>query len=249
MAYSSSNPVLSNRFWNSISGYETMSYEGTMQKIGILFGTMFFSALMLAAVGITVDMNILVVGTGIGFVGGFITYLILLFKRPENPAKLMITYAVFEGLLIGGFSMMFESMYDGIVFQAALGTVCITGTMYGLYATRIVKATPMFTKIILTLAGGIMLLYLVSIMLYFLPGNINVPFLHPSGPVGILITTAILAVASFLLIINFDFIERGIKQRSPKVSEWWGAFGLLVTVVWIYIEMLRLLAKVRSNFD
>ncbi len=226
-----------------------MSYEGTMQKIGILFGTMAFSALMLVSIGITVDMNILVVGTGIGFVGGFITYLILLFKRPENPAKLMITYAVFEGLLIGGFSLMFEAMYSGIVFQAALGTVCITGTMYGLYATRIIKATPMFTKILMTLAGGIMLLYFVSIVFYFMPGNFTVPFLHSSGPFGILITVAILAVASFLLIVNFDFIEKGIQQRSPKVGEWWGAFGLLVTIVWIYIEMLRLLAKVRSNLD
>lgn len=226
-----------------------MSYEGTMQKIGILFGTMVFSALMLIAIGITVDMNILIVGTGIGFGGGFITYLILMFKRPENPATLMITYAVFEGLLIGGLSLMFESMYEGIVFQAALGTVCITGTMYGLYATKIIKATPMFKKIIFTLAGGIMMLYLVSLMLLFIPGNFTVPFLHSSGPIGILITVAILGVAAFLLIINFDFIEKGIQQRSPKVGEWWGAFGLLVTIIWIYIEMLRLLAKVRSNFD
>jgi uncharacterized YccA/Bax inhibitor family protein len=161
----------------------------------------------------------------------------------------MITYAVFEGLLIGGLSLMFESMYEGIVFQAALGTVCITGTMYGLYATKIIKATPMFKKIIFTLAGGIMMLYLVSLMLLFIPGNFTVPFLHSSGPIGILITVAILGVAAFLLIINFDFIEKGIQQRSPKVGEWWGAFGLLVTIIWIYIEMLRLLAKVRSNFD
>ena len=88
-----------------------MSYEGTMQKIGILFGTMVFTAIMLIAIGITVDMNILIVGTGIGFGGGFITYMILMFKRPENPAILMITYAVFEGLLIGGLSLMFESAY------------------------------------------------------------------------------------------------------------------------------------------
>ncbi|MBT6641378.1 MAG: Bax inhibitor-1/YccA family protein [Euryarchaeota archaeon] len=249
MVYSSSNPVLSNRFWNNISGYETMSYEGTMQKIGILFGTMAFSALMLVTIGITIDMNFIFVGAGVGFVGGLIAYLILLFKRPENPAGLMITYAIFEGLLIGGFSLIFESMYEGIVFQAALGTVCITGTMYGLYATRIIKATPMLKKVIFTLTGGIMMLYLVSIILYLLPSNFEVPFLHTSGPVGILLTVFILTVASFLLIINFDFIEKGIQHRTPKVGEWWGAFGLLVTVVWIYIEMLRLLAKIRSNFD
>ena len=249
MVYSSSNPVLSNRFWNNISGYETMSYEGTMQKIGILFGTMAVSALMLVTVGITVNMNILIAGTSIGGIGGLVTYLILLFKRPENPAGLMITYAVFEGLLIGGFSLIFESMYNGIVFQAALGTVCITGAMYGLYATKIIKATPMFKKVTMTLGLGIMMLYLVSFVLFFLPGNFTVPFLHTSGPVGILLTVFILIVASFLLIINFDFIEKGIQHRTPKVGEWWGAFGLLVTVVWIYIEMLRLLAKLRSNFD
>ena len=123
-----------------------MSYEGTMQKIGILFGTMAVSALLLVTVGITVDMNILIVGTGVGFIGGFITYLVLLLTRPKNPAPIMITYAVFEGLLIGGISLIFESMYEGIVFEASLGTVCITGTMYGLYATRIIKATPMFRK-------------------------------------------------------------------------------------------------------
>ena len=144
---------------------------------------------------------------------------------------------------------MFEQMYSGIVFQAAVGTMCIVGAMYGLYATRIIKATPMFQKVVMSLMLGIVLLYVVSFVLSFIPGSFQVPFLHSSGPIGILLTLFILGVASLCLILDFNFIETGIKQRTPKVGEWWGAFGLLVTVIWIYIEMLRLLSKVRSNLD
>ena len=155
----------------------------------------------------------------------------------------------FQGLFVGGMSLIFEQMYSGIVFQAAVGTMCITGAMYGLYATRIIKATPLFQKVLMSLVIGIMLLYAVSFILSLIPGSFQVPFLHSSGPMGILVTLFILGVASLCLIMDFNFIESGIQNRTPKVGEWWGAFGLLVTVIWIYIEMLRLLSKVRSNLD
>ena len=249
MVYRSSNPVLSNKFWNDIEGYESMSYEGTMQKIGIMFGTTFFFAALMGYAAISISMNIAMTGAIIGGIGGFILFLLLVFTRPKNPVPLMLSYAAFEGLFVGGMSLIFEQMYSGIVFQAAVGTMCITGAMYGLYATRIIKATPLFQKVLVSLVLGIMLLYAVSFILSLIPGSFQVPFLHSSGPMGILVTLFILGVASLCLIMDFNFIESGIQNRTPKVGEWWGAFGLLVTVIWIYIEMLRLLSKVRSNLD
>jgi len=249
MVYRSSNPVLSNQFWNNIDGYETMSYEGTMQKIGIMFGTTIFFATLTAYAAISISMNLAMAGASIGGIAGFILVLALVFMRPKNPVPLMLSYAAFEGLFIGGMSLLFEQMYSGIVFQAAVGTMCIVGAMYGLYATRIIKATPLFQKVLMSLVIGIMLLYVVSFALSFIPGTFQVPFLHSSGPVGIIVTVFILIVASLCLIMDFNFIESGIKNRTPKVGEWWGAFGLLVTIIWIYIEMLRLLSKVRSNMN
>ena len=249
MVYRSSNPVLSNKFWNDIEGYESMSYEGTMQKIGIMFGTTFFFAALIGYAAISISMNIAMTGAIIGGIGGFILVLLLMFTRPKNPVPLMLSYAAFQGLFVGGMSLIFEQMYSGIVFQAAVGTMCITGAMYGLYATRIIKATPLFQKVLVSLVLGIMLLYAVSFILSLIPGSFQVPFLHSSGPMGILVTLFILGVASLCLIMDFNFIESGIQNRTPKVGEWWGAFGLLVTVIWIYIEMLRLLSKVRSNLD
>jgi len=249
MVYRSSNPVLSNKFWNNIDGHETMSYEGTMQKIGILFGTTFLFAALTAYAAIAINMNLAMAAMMVGGITGFIIVLVLVFSRPKNPVPLMFSYAAFEGLFVGGISLTFEQMYEGIVFQATVGTMCIVGAMYGLYATRIIKATPMFQKVVISLVMGIGLLYVVSFILSFIPGSFQVPFLHSSGPMGILFSLFILGVASLLLILDFNFIETGIQQRTPKVGEWWGAFGLLVTVIWIYIEMLRLLSKVRSNFD
>ncbi|MFQ3317027.1 MAG: Bax inhibitor-1/YccA family protein [Candidatus Poseidoniales archaeon] len=249
MAYNTSNPVLSNKFWSNIEGHESMSYEGTMQKIGIMFGTTVLFAALTAYAAIAINMNLAMAAMIIGGITGFILVLILVFSRPKNPVPLMLSYAVFEGLFVGGVSLIFEQMYSGIVFQAAVGTMCIVGAMYGLYATRIIKATPMFQKVVMSLVMGIMLLYVVSFILSFIPGSFQVPFLHSSGPIGILLTLFILGVASLCLILDFNFIETGIQQQTPKVGEWWGAFGLLVTVIWIYIEMLRLLSKVRSNLD
>ena len=249
MVYRSSNPVLSNQFWNNIDGYETMSYEGTMQKIGIMFGTTIFFAALTAYAAISINMNLAMAGAVIGGIAGFILVLALVFMRPKNPVPLMLSYAAFEGLFIGGMSLLFEQMYSGIVFQAAVGTMCIVGAMYGLYATRIIKATPLFQKVLMSLVIGIMLLYVVSFALSFIPGTFQVPFLHSSGPLGIIVTLFILTVASLCLILDFNFIESGIQNRTPKVGEWWGAFGLLVTIIWIYIEMLRLLSKVRSNMN
>jgi uncharacterized YccA/Bax inhibitor family protein len=241
-----SNPVLSNNFWSNIPGYETMSYEGTMQKIGFLFGITILSALVTVSVGAGGNLGLMGLMTMTGCVVGILTVLILIFTRPKNPAPGAMIYAGFQGMFIGGISFMYEGAYSGIVMQAGLGTICIIATMYTLWATKIIKATPAFQAAIMSLTGAVFILYLVSFVLSFLT-PFEVPFLHSSGPLGILITLFILGVASFNLILDFHFIERGISNNSPKSGEWWAAFGLLITVIWVYIEMLRLLSKLRDQ--
>jgi uncharacterized YccA/Bax inhibitor family protein len=184
--------------------------------------------------------------TGIGGICGFITVIAMVVTRPKNPAPGAILYALFEGMFVGGFSFAYESAYSGIILQAGLGTVCIIGVMYFLWSTKIIKATPAFQAAIISLTMAIAALYVISFLLSMFT-SVGVPFLHSSGPIGILVTMFILGVASFNLILDFHFIERGISNNSPKTGEWWAAFGLLVTVIWVYIEMLRLLSKIRNQ--
>jgi len=241
-----SNPVLSNNFWNNIPGYETMSYQGTMQKIGFLFGITILSALVTVSIGASGNMGLMGMMTGAGAILGFIVVLFMVLKRPANPAPGAIIYAGLEGMFVGGISFMYEGLYSGIVMQAGIGTICIIGTMYFLWSAKIIKATPAFQAAIISLTMGVVILYVISFLLSSLT-SMEVPFLHSSGPVGILLTLFILGIASMNLILDFHFIERGISNNSPKTGEWWAAFGLLITVIWVYIEMLRLLSKVRNQ--
>lgn len=243
---STSNPVLSNNFWSNIPGYETMSYEGTMQKIGVLFAITILTALVTVSIGTSGDLGLMMMLTGIGGICGFITVIAMVVTRPKNPAPGAILYALFEGMFVGGISFAYESAYSGIILQAGLGTVCIIGVMYFLWSTKIIKATPAFQAAIISLTMAIAALYAISFLLSMFT-SVGVPFLHSSGPIGILVTMFILGVASFNLILDFHFIERGISNNSPKTGEWWAAFGLLVTVIWVYIEMLRLLSKIRNQ--
>ena len=177
--------------------------------------------------------------------GSIVVAMMLAFIRPANPAPLMTIYAVLMGMFVGSISLMFEAFYSGIIIQAAFGTVFITGSMLVIYSSRVIRPTPTFNKIIGSLTMSIFLMYGVSI-LFSLLTPFEIPFLHTSGPIGIGITLFILTVAALSLISDFGFIESGVKMNAPKNAEWWGAFGVLVTIIWIYIEMVRLLSKLRD---
>ena len=148
-------------------------------------------------------------------------------------------------MFVGSISLIFEAFYSGIIIQAAFGTLFITGGMLIIYSSRLIRPTPTFNKVIYSLVGAIMMLYFVSIFFTLLT-PFEVPFLHSSGPLGIGLTVFILCVAALSLITDFGFIESGVKWQAPKNAEWWGAFGVLVTIIWIYIEMVRLLSKIRD---
>jgi len=249
MRYTTSNPIMTQNFWANITGHNTMTFQGTIIKLSYLIGVVAISAL----VSIYVSLDAIASGnasvisglTWGGMLGGIVVALILGFMRPEKPATLMTIYAVLMGMFVGSISILYELAFQGIIIQAGLGTIFITVSMLGIYSSRVIRATPTFNKVIGSLVASIMLMYVISWLFSWLT-PFEVPYLHTSGPIGIGITAFILCVAALSLISDFGFIESGVKWKAPKNAEWWGAFGVLVTIIWIYIEMIRLLSKIRD---
>ena len=221
-----------------------MTFEGTLQKIGILFGLMTISALGTVVLGFVVP-GLLYPMMMVGMVGTIGIAVYLMFSRPSDPQMIVMIYALMEGLLIGPLTLFFELMYPGIAIQAGLATLGVIGAMLTIYSLRIIRPTPTFNKIVFSLVMSIMFVYLINFIFMFTP--FEIPFLHSSGPIGIALSVFIIIVASLMLISHFGMIEAGVRMGAPKQQEWWGAFGILITVMWLYIEMLRLLAKFRDN--
>ena len=245
MAYNSSNPVFQPKFWNTIQGNDRMTLEGTLKKTGLVFGVATTSAVGSVALGFIMPALLypmMLLGMfatmGMGFY--------LWFSRPSEPATFVLVYAALEGLFIGPLTLVFEIMYPGIAIQAGLATFAVVVSMLTIYSVGILRPTPTFNKIVFTLAGSIFLVYFINIILVFLTPW-TIPFLHSSGRFGIGISVFIICVAAMMLISNFGMIDAGVRMGAPKQQEWWGAFGIMVTVIWLYFEMLRLIAKLRDS--
>jgi uncharacterized YccA/Bax inhibitor family protein len=161
--------------------------------------------------------------------------------RPQSSAITAPIYAILEGLFLGAISAIVNAAYPGVAFQAVLLTIGTLFTMLFLYRSGRIRATPRFRRGVLMATGAVFFAYLIS----FLMGLFGMPigFMHSAGPLGILINLVIIVIAALNLILDFDFIERGSKMAAPKYMEWYGAFGLMVTLIWLYIEFLRLLAR------
>ena len=179
-----------------------------------------------------------------GVFGGLIVALVTIFKKQWAPVTAPL-YAVLEGLAIGGISAVFEAQFPGIVIQAVALTF---GTLFCLllaYKSRIIKATENFKLGVVAATGGIFVIYLVTIVLGFF--GIHMPYIHDSGIIGIGFSLFVVIIAALNLVLDFDFIESGAAAGAPKFMEWYAAFGLMVTLIWLYLEILRLLAKIRSR--
>jgi uncharacterized YccA/Bax inhibitor family protein len=163
--------------------------------------------------------------------------------RPQWARLTAPLYALCMGVVVGAISHVYEFEFDGIVMQAASLTIGVLAVMLVLYALRIIKATEKFRVVIIAATGAICLVYLFDLVLRLFGGDL--PFIHESGTFGILFSLAVIVVASLNLILDFDFIEKGVAAGAPKHLEWYAGFGLLVTLVWVYLEMLRLLSKLR----
>lgn len=179
-----------------------------------------------------------------GAVVGFILALVISFK-PSAAPYLVPVYAVAEGAFLGALSATYETLYYGITMQAALITISVFIALLIAYKTRMIRATENFKLGIFAATAGIAIVYLLSFILGLF--GITVPYLHDNSLIGIGISVVIVIIAALNFVLDFDFIESGAQQGAPKYMEWYGAFGLMVTLVWLYVEIIRLLAKLRSR--
>lgn len=223
----------------------TMTVSGTATATGVLLVLL----LVTATIGwVTTDPLVdgfpgLALG---GAIVGLVCGLVVSFK-PTLARVLGPVYALAEGYFLGVISRAYDTMYDGIVLQAVGATLGVFAVMLVLYRTQIIKVTQRFRRIVLGAMMGLMLFYLVSWIVSLFAGRDAVSFMNSSSNFGILISVVAAGLAAMMLAIDFDLIERGAREGWPKGMEWYGAFGLLTTLVWLYLEMLRLLAKLQDR--
>jgi uncharacterized YccA/Bax inhibitor family protein len=245
----SSNPALNDKTFTQYAqrytDAEVMTLSGTVNKTGMLLllclipaawvWQKFFAAQDPAAV------YPYLIG---GVIGGLVAALVTVFKKNWAPVTAPV-YAVLEGLFLGGISAVFEARFPGIVIQAVGLTF---GTLFALlfaYKSGLIRATENFKLGIVAATGGIALVYLTGFVLGFF--GMSIPYIHGSGLIGIGFSLLVVVIAALNLVLDFDFIEQGAATGAPKFMEWYGAFGLLVTLVWLYLEILRLLSKLRER--
>jgi uncharacterized YccA/Bax inhibitor family protein len=222
-----------------------MTIQGTVNKTGILL------ALTLIAAAWTWNKffasgtpESVAPWTMIGAFGGFIVALVTVFKKTWSSVTAPV-YAVLEGLFLGGISATFEARFPGIVIQAVGLTFGTLLCLLMAYRSGLIKATENFKLGVMSATGAIALFYLVTMILGFF--GVRIPFIHESGIIGIGISVFIVIIAALNLVLDFDFIEQGSVTGVPKYMEWYAAFGLMVTLIWLYLEILRLLSKLRSR--
>jgi uncharacterized YccA/Bax inhibitor family protein len=242
----STNPVLKeSAFAGAISTGETMTIQGTVNKTGLLLLFVVATAAWTWGLSHSPAPDAVYPWMLGGAIGGFVVALVTIFKKEWAPISAPI-YALLEGLVLGGISAVFNKAYPGIAVQAISLTFGVMFVMLLAYKFRIVQATRGFKLGVIAATGGIALVYALN-MLMSIFGHSQMSFLNAATPLGIGISLFVVIIASLNLIIDFDMIETGARMGAPKYMEWYGAFGLMVTLIWLYMEMLRLLSKVRRR--
>jgi len=221
---------------------EVMTVNGTINKIGLLLLMASATALFTWSRGIEQTWPLMM----LGLIAGLIFALITIFKAEWAKVTAPL-YALAEGLFLGGISAYYNHLMPGIPFQAVLITFGILFAMLFVYRSGIIKVTNSFAKGVVAATGGIFLVYLSTWILGFF--GINVPFLHEASPIGIGISVFIVIIAALNLLLDFRLIDDGVAEGAPADFEWYAAFGLMVTLVWLYIEVLRLLWMIYSVMD
>jgi uncharacterized YccA/Bax inhibitor family protein len=231
---------------NLVDATARMTLSGTVNKTGLLLlcavatAAWTWNAFMQA----NNDSTLAVGAIMLGLIGGFVVAMVTVFKKTWSPVTAPI-YALLEGLVLGGLSALFELRYPGIAMQAVALTF---GTLFVLllaYRSGLIQVTAKFRLGVIAATGGIMVFYLLQMLLGFF--GFQFTSINGSGFIGIGFSLIVVAVAALNLVLDFDFIERGVQYGAPKYMEWYGAFGIMVTLVWLYLEILRLLSKLRSR--
>lgn len=241
------NPILRNSFNTEERVYEgePMTISGAINKTLTLLALVTVSAgysWYLMASGFTDKASMLCLG---GAVAGFILALVIIFSRGRLAPVLSPFYAIGEGFFIGGISSFFEAAYSGIVMQAVAGTLAALLSMLLLYRAKVIQCTDKFRAVLFTATMSIGVIYLIQIIASLFGRGI--PQIFTSSAIGIGFSVVVVLIAAFNLIVDVDFIEKGAENMLPKAFEWYGAFGLMVTLIWLYLEILRLLAKLADR--
>jgi uncharacterized YccA/Bax inhibitor family protein len=242
----SNNPVLKeSAFAGQVATDESMTIQGTVNKTGLLLLCVVVTSAWTWGLGHSQTPEAAYPWMLGGAIGGFITALVTIFKKEWSPLTAPI-YALLEGFFLGGISAIFERSYPGIAVRAVALTFATLFVLLLAYKTGIVRATRGFKLGVIAATGAIAVVYLVSMVmsLFF---HMQVSFLYSSSPLSIGISVVIVIVAALNLIIDFDMIETGARMGAPRYMEWYGAFGLMITLIWLYTEILRLLGKVNRR--
>jgi uncharacterized YccA/Bax inhibitor family protein len=244
--FKTSNPALNEKTFEgriAVAG-EAMTLQGTVNKTGVLLLCVVITSAWTWGIAHSQAPEAALPWMMGGLIGGLVFALATIFKKEWSPITAPV-YALCEGLVLGGISALLERSYPGIAIQAMGLTFGVTAVMLMLYRTGVLRATPKFTVGVVAATGGIFLVYMVDLVLGIF--GRHVPLLNSSGPLGIGVSAVIVIIAALNLILDFDFVETGVHARAPKYMEWYGAFGIMVTLVWMYMEILRLLSKMRQR--
>ncbi len=245
----SSNPALQEKSFQGtilegLGDAQVMSVNGTMNKLGIMMvlmmGTTLFSWNQFYQGGNPMTLML------IGVFGGLIVAIILAFKK-EWGSILGPIYAILEGLFVGSISAIYNYTYPGLPMQAVALTLLVTLVMFLIYRYRIIRVTGKFRMVIIIATAALMFFYLIQWVWVLFTGSPLTGFTNAATPMGIGFSVLVSALAALNLLLNFDTIEKGVELRAAKYMEWYCAFGLLVTIVWLYFELLRLLSKLQRN--
>jgi uncharacterized YccA/Bax inhibitor family protein len=247
--FKSGNPAFNEKTLSNISieaNQEVMTVGGAVRKFGLML-VMVLGAASFTWAAYYQGANVMPWAIG-ACIAGFVVAMIIIFKQAWAP-YLALGYALLQGLFLGAISAVFDDMfkvaYPGIIMQAVLLTFGVAIGMFAMYYFRIIQATATFKKVVIGATFGIALFYLLAMVLRLF--SIEMPLLHDNGWMGIGISVFIVAIAALNLILDFDLIEQGTAQGAPKYFEWYCAFGLMVTLIWLYLEILRLLSKLGSR--
>ena len=229
---SQSAPQVLDSDFIEVASRERMTVQGAINKSFILMAIL----LATSTIGFLMPSNLFIIG---GAIGGLIIVIIAAFKKHLSPT-LAPLYAAVEGLFVGAITAIYAAAYDGIVFSAVSLTIALLFLMLFIYKSNIIPVTNKFRTGVMMATGAIMVVYLLTFVLGMF--GINMPYIHDMGTVGIVINLVIIGVACLNLLLDFDNFEKGEQYGAPKYMEWFSAMGLLITLVWLYIEILRLLA-------
>ena len=243
--YRSRNPALSDSTFDKSAYKEApwwddqdsnmMTMEGTTEKTGILL-----IIIATTAIGTAMFMPETVFLAFIGAISGFILAMVIIFSGSTNPV-MICSYSLCQGFALGGVTWIFEQQFQGIGILAVVLTLGILGAMITIYRAGLISWSKNLQIAVGSAMLAIFMIYLVSFIGMFV--GFEVPYIHEASPIGILFSIFVIGIASLCLVADFDFIERGVERGAPKQLEWRAAFGLMVTLIWLYLEILELLAK------